>query len=121
MVAFTGSSAVGQKIAAACGASLKRVTLELGGKSAGIVLEDADLDLFANDSEYGLGGTVFTRDVGHGLDIASRVETGSIGVNFAGMAPNAPFGGVKSSGIGRESGPEGFEEYMTTKSIARQA
>jgi aldehyde dehydrogenase (NAD+) len=47
MVAFTGSSAVGRKIAAACGASLKRVTLELGGKSAGIVLEDADLDLFA--------------------------------------------------------------------------
>jgi acyl-CoA reductase-like NAD-dependent aldehyde dehydrogenase len=75
----------------------------------------------ANDSEYGLGGTVFTRDVEHGLDIARRVETGSIGVNFAGMAPNAPFGGVKSSGIGRESGPEGFEEYMTTKSIARQA
>ena len=60
-------------------------------------------------------------DVEHGLDIARRVETGSIGVNFAGMAPNAPFGGVKSSGIGRESGPEGFEEYMTTKSIARQA
>lgn len=75
----------------------------------------------ANDSEYGLGGTVFTRDVEHGLDIARRVETGSIGVNFAGMAPNAPFGGVKSSGIGRESGPEGFEEYLTTKSIARQA
>jgi acyl-CoA reductase-like NAD-dependent aldehyde dehydrogenase len=75
----------------------------------------------ANDSEYGLGGTVFTRDVEHGLDIARQVETGSIGVNFAGMAPNAPFGGVKSSGIGRESGPEGFEEYLTTKSIARQA
>jgi acyl-CoA reductase-like NAD-dependent aldehyde dehydrogenase len=75
----------------------------------------------ANDSEYGLGGTVFTRDVEHGLDIARRVETGRIGVNFAGMAPNAPFGGVKSSGIGRESGPEGFEEYLTTKSIARQA
>ena len=74
----------------------------------------------ANDSEYGLG-TVFTRDVEHGLDVARRVETGSIGVNFAGMAPNAPFGGVKSSGIGRESGPEGFEEYLTTKSIARQA
>ena len=37
------------------------------------------------------------------------------------MAPNAPFGGVKSSGIGRESGPEGFEEYLTTKLIARQA
>lgn len=59
----------------------------------------------------------------HDLFIAGRLTlpTGSIGVNFAGMAPNAPFGGVKSSGIGRESGPEGFEEYLTTKSIARQA
>ena len=47
--------------------------------------------------EYGLGGTVFTRDVEHGLDIARRVETGSIGVNFAGMAPNAPFGGSRAA------------------------
>lgn len=256
MIAFTGSSAVGRQIARSCGQSLKKVTLELGGKSAAIILEDADLDLFAsnlptcslggysgqscrastrilaprsryaevvdavsaalsalsvgdpldpgtvigpvaskaqydriqrylsigkdegarvalggdrpigvdrgyyiaptvfadvhnqmriareeifgpvlsviaydgedeavaiaNDSEYGLGGTVWTADADHGTDIARRVETGTIGVNTGGMPPlNSPFGGVKGSGLGREMGPEGFMEYLVPKSIVR--
>jgi len=245
-VAFTGSTAAGRRIAAVCGEQLKRVSLELGGKSAAIVLDDADLaatmeglkfaslmnsgqacvaqtrilasraryadvvdalaetvsgmavgdpldpateigpmvaqrqqervekyialgqeegarvvvggngmpdglsagwyvrptvfadvdnrmriaqeEIFgpvlsvipfddvddavriANDSEYGLAGTVWTGDVESGLDVARRVRTGTYGVNTYTMDFAAPFGGFKSSGIGREFGPEGGAE-----------
>ena len=110
MVAFTGSSAVGRTISPFRN-DMRVAREEIFGPVLVVIRYDNEEEAIAiaNDSEYGLGGTVFSRDVEHGLDIARRVETGSIGVNFAGMAPNAPFGGVKSSGIGRESGPEGFE------------
>ncbi|GAA1133079.1 aldehyde dehydrogenase [Nocardioides aquiterrae] len=252
-VAFTGSTAAGRKIAAVCGQQLKRVSLELGGKSAAIVLDDADLaatmeglkftalmnsgqacvaqtrilasrsnyanvvdalaetvsamqvgdpldpateigpmvaqrqqervekyialgqeegarvvvggngmpdglssgwyvrptvfadvdnrmriaqeEIFgpvlsviafddvddavriANDSEYGLAGTVWTGDVDAGLDVARRVRTGTYGVNTYTMDFAAPFGGFKSSGVGREFGPEGLAHYTELKSI----
>jgi betaine-aldehyde dehydrogenase len=252
-VAFTGSTAAGRKIAAVCGEQLKRVSLELGGKSAAIVLDDADLgatmeglkfiglmnsgqacvaqtrilasranydtvvdalaeavsgmqvgdpmdpateigpmvaqrqqervekyialgqeegarvvvggngmpdglstgwyvrptvfadvdnrmriaqeEIFgpvlsvipyddvddavriANDSDYGLAGTVWTADAAAGLDVARRVRTGTYGVNTYTMDFAAPFGGFKSSGIGREFGPEGLGAYTELKSI----
>jgi acyl-CoA reductase-like NAD-dependent aldehyde dehydrogenase len=251
-VAFTGSTAAGRQIAALCGAQLKPVTLELGGKSAAILLDDADLPAFAkqvtricapnsgqvcysctrilaprarndeavqavvagmrsarvgdaldestnfgplvsqrqrdrvegyiqlgraegadlvlgggrpagldrgyfvsptvfggvdngmriareeifgpvlvvipyrdeaeavaiaNDSEYGLGGSVFTADPEHGLAVARRVETGSFGINAYEPSLDSPFGGVKASGLGRELGPEGMEAYVDYKSI----
>ena len=252
-VAFTGSTAAGRKIAAICGEQLKRVSLELGGKSAAIVLDDADLaktmdglrftalmnsgqacvaqtrilasranydsvvdalaetvasmavgdpsdpateigplvaqrqqervekyialgqeegarvviggngmpdgvdrgwyvrptifadvdnrmriaqeEIFgpvlsvipyddvddavriANDSEYGLAGTVWTGDAEAGLDVARRVRTGTFGVNTYTMDFAAPFGGYKSSGVGREFGPEGLSAYTELKSI----
>ncbi len=73
----------------------------------------------ANDSEYGLAGSVFTSDIERGLDIAARVRTGTFGVNQGySMDPSAPFGGVKSSGYGRELGPEGIDGYTQTKSIS---
>jgi betaine-aldehyde dehydrogenase len=71
----------------------------------------------ANDSPYGLGGTVFTRDQAAGLDVARRIRTGTIGVNTYTMDFAAPFGGVKASGIGREFGPEGLAEYTELKSL----
>ncbi|MGX9672883.1 aldehyde dehydrogenase [Mycobacterium sp. HM-7] len=71
----------------------------------------------ANDSEFGLGGTVWTSDPGRGMDVARRVHTGSVGVNGFTMDHGAPFGGVKSSGLGRELGPEGLLAYQSTKSI----
>ena len=254
-VAFTGSTSAGRQVAATCGASLTRVSLELGGKSAAIVLDDADPDevaqgvrvaglmnsgqacvaqtrvlvpasrhdeyldalatmvrelptgdpsdrateigplvtrrqrervlgfiddgekegarlvvggagppagldrgwyvqptLFAdvdngmriareeifgpvlsvipygdtddavriaNDSDYGLSGSVWTADGARGLGVARRVRTGSFGVNQPySMDPAAPFGGMKASGIGRELGREGLEGYLEVKSIS---
>ena len=251
-VAFTGSTAAGRKIAAVCGEQLKRVSLELGGKSAAIVLDDADLaatmeglkfaslmnsgqacvaqtrilaprsrydetvdavtevarsvkvgdpadfevgvgpliaerqrervegyirtgidegarlttgggrpagldtgwyveptvfadvdnkmriaqeEIFgpvvvvipytdtedalaiANDNNYGLSGSVWTADVAAGLDVARGVRTGTYTVNGFGMDWGSPFGGFKDSGLGRELGPEGLEEYLEYKSI----
>lgn len=79
--------------------------------------EQDDAIALANDSEFGLGGTVWTADQGRGLDVARRVESGSFGVNRYDLDWGAPFGGVKNSGIGRELGPEGLENYFTLKSI----
>ncbi len=252
-VAFTGSTAAGRRIAAICGEQLKRVSLELGGKSAAIILDDADLaatmeglkfasfmnngqacvaqtrilasrknyanvvdavgqlagslqvgdpmqpttevgplvaerqqervqkyialgqeegakivvggsempkgidrgwyvqptvfadvsndmriareEIFgpvvavipfddvddairiANDSEYGLAGSVWTSDTDTGFDVARRVRTGTYGINQYTMDFVAPFGGYKASGIGREFGKEGLEHYLELKSI----
>jgi acyl-CoA reductase-like NAD-dependent aldehyde dehydrogenase len=71
----------------------------------------------ANDSEYGLGGTVWTGDQQRGIDVARRVRTGSIGVNHYALDFCAPFGGIKASGLGRELGPEGLAAYQTIKAI----
>jgi aldehyde dehydrogenase (NAD+) len=256
-IAFTGSTAAGRRIAAICGEQLKRVSLELGGKSAAIILDDADLaatiqglkfaslmnngqacvaqtrilasrdrhdevvealsemvgalavgdpqdqatevgplvaerqqervekyialgqeegakvavggsgrpsglekgwyvkptvfssvdnsmriareEIFgpvlavipyddpedavrlANDSEYGLAGSVWTSDVDRGLEIARRVRTGTYGVNQYTMDFVAPFGGYKASGIGREFGVEGLTHYVELKSIVPPA
>ncbi len=252
-ITFTGSTAVGRRIGARCGEDLRRVTLELGGKSAAIVLDDADIDKtitglrfssfmnngqacaaqtrilasratyhdvvdalvatvedmpvgdprdeatevgpvvnerqwervqgyialgeeegakvvaggrgkpkgieaghyvrptvfahvdnsmrlaqdeifgpvvvviayddvddavrIANDSAYGLGGSVWTADRDAGLDVARRVRTGSYGINNYGPDPSQPFGGFKASGIGREWGPEGLEDFTELKTI----
>jgi betaine-aldehyde dehydrogenase len=256
-IAFTGSTAAGRRIAAICGEQLKRVSLELGGKSAAIILDDADLaatvqglkfaslmnngqacvaqtrilasrgrydevvdamsemvgalavgdphdeatevgplvaerqqervekyialgqeegakvavggsgrpqgldhgwyvkptvfadvdnsmriareEIFgpvlavipyddpddavriANDSEYGLAGSVWTGDIDRGLDIARRVRTGTYGVNQYTMDFVAPFGGYKGSGLGREFGVEGLSHYVELKSIVPPA
>lgn len=250
-IAFTGSSATGRRIAALCGEQLKRVSLELGGKSAAIVLDDADIgktvaglktaglmnngqacvaqtrilvserrhdefvdalaemmsglrvgdpadeatdvgplvaqrqqrrvqdyirsgqregarlilggddspvergwyvrptlftdatnemriareEIFgpvltvlryrdeddairiANDSDYGLAGSVWTADTEHGLQIAARVRAGTYGINMYMLDISSPFGGFKQSGLGREFGPEGLDEYVELQSV----
>ncbi len=75
----------------------------------------------ANDSDYGLAGTVWTADAAAGLDVARRVRTGTYGVNTYTMDFAAPFGGYKSSGIGREFGPEGLAQYTEYKAIYTSA
>jgi acyl-CoA reductase-like NAD-dependent aldehyde dehydrogenase len=250
-IAFTGSSATGRRIAASCGEQLKRVSLELGGKSAAIILDDADIaktvaglktaslmnngqacvaqtrilvserrhdevvdalaemmsalrvgdpadettdigplvtqrqqhrvrdyircgqsegarivlggedspaergwyvrptlftdadndmriardEIFgpvltvltytdeddairiANDSDYGLAGSVWTADTAHGLEIAAGVRTGTYGINMYMLDTATPFGGFKQSGIGREFGPEGLDEYVELQAV----
>jgi acyl-CoA reductase-like NAD-dependent aldehyde dehydrogenase len=71
----------------------------------------------ANDSEYGLGGSVWTADPERGAAVARRVETGTIGINGYLPDPVAPFGGVKDSGLGRELGPEGLAAYQQLQSV----
>jgi succinate-semialdehyde dehydrogenase/glutarate-semialdehyde dehydrogenase len=73
----------------------------------------------ANDTEFGLVAYLYTADVKRALRVSERIETGMIGLN-QGIVSNAgaPFGGVKHSGVGREGGPEGIEEYLELKYIA---
>ena len=85
-----------------------------------VVLPYADEEeaiAIANDSIYGLGGTVWTADQAHGTAVARRIQAGTVGVNAFRLDPGAPFGGWKQSGIGRELGREGLEEYFELKSI----
>lgn len=81
--------------------------------------DEQDAINIANDSPFGLGGTIFTADADHGADVASRIETGSMGVNFFGNNLAAPFGGWKDSGLGMEYGPEGISAYTRLQSIHR--
>ncbi|MBB3039194.1 aldehyde dehydrogenase [Hoyosella altamirensis] len=80
--------------------------------------DEADAIRIANDSAYGLGGSVWTSDVEHGVDVARKIRTGTLGINQYLLDFNSPFGGYKSSGFGREFGPEGIEPYIEYKSIA---
>ena len=81
--------------------------------------EDEDAIRIANDSAYGLSGGVNTADQARGMKIARRIRTGTFGINNAmAIAGDLPFGGYKASGIGREWGVEGIEEFLETKLIA---
>jgi succinate-semialdehyde dehydrogenase/glutarate-semialdehyde dehydrogenase len=94
---------------------------EIFGPVAPIVTFDDEADgvRLANASEFGLVGYAYTRDVGRVMRLAEQVETGMLGIN-RGMVSDAtaPFGGVKSSGLGREGGEAGIEEYLETRYVA---
>jgi len=76
----------------------------------------------ANGSDYGLVAYVFTRDLDRALRVVERLEVGMVGPNRGGVSnPAAPFGGVTHSGLGREGGSEGIEEYLSTKYVAIDA
>ncbi|MET9362507.1 aldehyde dehydrogenase [Streptomyces sp. NPDC006632] len=79
--------------------------------------DEAEALRIANDSDYGLSGSVWTGDVEHGIDFGRRVRTGTFNVNTFSLDMLGPFGGYKSSGVGREFGPEGFGEYLEHKMI----
>ena len=83
--------------------------------------DDEDAIAIANDSNYGLGGSVWTTDEQRGIDVARRVRTGTIGVNYYLLDLGSPFGGMKDSGIGRELGPEALNSYLEYKSIYASA
>jgi succinate-semialdehyde dehydrogenase/glutarate-semialdehyde dehydrogenase len=80
---------------------------------------EAEAVAAANDVPYGLAAYLFTEDMGRAIRVCERLETGMVGVNDIRIgAAEAPFGGVKQSGIGREGGREGMEEYLETKLVA---
>ena len=73
----------------------------------------------ANDSDYGLGGAVFTSDIDHGLEFAAKIKTGTCRINEAPPGGGGgPFGGVRKSGLGREHAREGYDSYFELKSVA---
>ena len=78
---------------------------------------DDDAVRIANDSQYGLGGSVWSSDSDRALSVARQVASGTVGINGYMPSLGAPFGGIKSSGLGREFGPEAIEAYQHTKSI----
>jgi succinate-semialdehyde dehydrogenase / glutarate-semialdehyde dehydrogenase len=94
---------------------------EIFGPVAPITAFESEEDAIAraNDTEYGLVAYVFTRDIKRAIRVCEGLETGMVGLN-QGMVSNAgaPFGGVKQSGIGREGGHEGLEEFLETKYVA---
>jgi acyl-CoA reductase-like NAD-dependent aldehyde dehydrogenase len=80
--------------------------------------DEDDAVRIANDSDYGLAGSVWTKDVAHGLEISGRVRTGTYGINMYMLDIASPFGGFKQSGIGREFGEEGLTEYTELQTVA---
>jgi aldehyde dehydrogenase (NAD+) len=97
---------------------------EIFGPVLVVIPHDGDDDAvaLANDSAYGLSGSVWSGDRERAVGVANRIRTGTVGVNGGlWFSPDMPFGGYKQSGVGRESGVAGFEEYLETKSIAEPA
>src|SRR5919106_1782687 len=172
-VAFTGSTEVGRRIAARAAETVKRVTLELGGKSANVIFADAYVDAdapvairgnapegpgywfpptvlcpvsnderaareeifgpvacvipfrdeqeavrLANDTIYGLSGSIWTRDGAKALRVARALDTGVLSINSnTSVRVSTPFGGFKQSGTGRELGPHALEHYTELKNV----
>jgi succinate-semialdehyde dehydrogenase/glutarate-semialdehyde dehydrogenase len=94
---------------------------ELFGPVAALIKADNDDDAMriANDSRYGLGGGIFSKNEEHAIELAvNHFNTGMININGYGLAaPNLPFGGVKSSGYGREHGGFGLKEFVNIKTV----
>ncbi|MBO0840423.1 MAG: aldehyde dehydrogenase family protein [Sciscionella sp.] len=79
--------------------------------------DEADALRIANNSDYGLAGAVWSADRDRAIAFARKVRTGSVDINGGAFNPLAPFGGYKSSGVGRELGRHGLHEYLQTKAI----
>ncbi|OBK74570.1 aldehyde dehydrogenase [Mycobacterium sp. 1274761.0] len=94
---------------------------EIFGPVLTVIAHDGDDDAvrIANDSPYGLSGTVFSSDPARALGVAARLRVGTVNINGGvWYSADMPFGGYKQSGIGREMGLAGFEEYLEIKAIA---
>jgi aldehyde dehydrogenase (NAD+) len=94
---------------------------EIFGPVLTVIAHDGDDDAvrIANDSPYGLSGTVFSADPERAQKVASRLRVGTVNVNGGvWFSADVPFGGYKQSGVGREMGLAGFEEYLELKAIA---
>ena len=104
--------------------SAKVAQEEIFGPVLTVIAHDGDDDAvrIANDSPYGLSGTVFSADDERAARVAARLRVGTVNINGGvWYSADMPFGGYKQSGIGREMGLAGFEEYLETKAIATLA
>ena len=92
---------------------------EVFGPVLAVIPHDGDDDAvaIANDSPYGLAGAVFSADRGRALAVGRRLRTGMVGINGGGFDALAPWGGYKQSGVGREQGRFGLEEYLEVKAV----
>ena len=80
--------------------------------------DEADAIAMANDTEYGLSGSIWTRDVGRALRVSRGVETGNLSVNsHSSVRYSTPFGGFKQSGLGRELGPDALDSFTDVKNV----
>jgi succinate-semialdehyde dehydrogenase/glutarate-semialdehyde dehydrogenase len=94
---------------------------EIFGPVAPITTFSDDLDMIraANDTEFGLVSYLFTRDIGRAIWLIERLESGMVGLNRGYVSDaGAPFGGIKQSGLGREGGSAGIDEYLNVKYVA---
>jgi len=97
---------------------------ETFGPLAAVIIakDEAAAIQLANDSQYGLAGSVWTRDLEKGIAIAKQMETGAVFINaLVKSDPRLPFGGIKKSGYGRELGRLGILEFVNAKTIAAEA
>ncbi len=102
-------------------ASARLNTEEIFGPVAPITVftDDAEAIRLANDTEFGLATYLYTRDIGRAVTLSEQLQTGMVGLNRGLVSdPAAPFGGVKQSGLGREGGSTGIDEYLETKYVA---
>ncbi|MHC1406979.1 aldehyde dehydrogenase family protein, partial [Mycobacterium avium] len=92
---------------------------EIFGPVLSIIPYDTEEDAIkiANDSVYGLAGSVWTADVQRGIAVSEKIRTGTYAINWYAFDRCCPFGGYKNSGIGRENGPEGVEHFTQQKSV----
>ncbi|HEX3908810.1 MAG TPA: aldehyde dehydrogenase family protein, partial [Mycobacteriales bacterium] len=79
--------------------------------------DDDEALRIANDSDYGLAGAVWSADTDRAVAFARQISTGQVDINGGAFNPSAPFGGYKRSGVGRELGRYGVEEFTQTKSL----